>query len=32
MVVAQYTIPATLYDSAVNIDTNDEIVDPNEEP
>ena len=32
MVVAQYTIPTTLYDSAVNIDTNDEIVDPNEEP
>jgi hypothetical protein len=32
MVVAQYTIPTTLYDSAVNIDVNDEIVDPNEEP
>ena len=31
-VVAQYVIPVTLYDSAVNIDEIDEIVDPNAEP
>lgn len=32
IVAVQYTIPSTLYDSAVNIDEIDQIVDPNEEP
>lgn len=31
-VVAQYTIPSTLYDSAVNVDENDDIVEPSQEP